>query len=280
MILTRFFYSYNKRRGFFVHAFSKNKLPMRRQPPSVQYVLLVTIIIFIIVILGSLWLIDKGIRPALMDIAEIKTTEFATRTINSAVKSTEQMNFDDLIDMEMDNSGNVATLGWNSEVVNEALRTATDRAEYFLYGMNKGEQLDVDDPNMKPIEFGDSVGDLAAKDPTVVEVPLGQATGNTVLANLGPRIPIHFEIVGNLQSDVVHEVKEFGVNAALFEIYIPVTVNIQIVIPFSTMTTEISTKVFVDSRVIMGEVPEFFSDGKSDTSVTFPRDRFLDKPAD
>lgn len=260
--------------------FLKNKLPMRRQPPSVQYVLLVTIIIFIIVILGSLWLIDKGIRPALMDIAEIKTTEFATRTINSAVKSTEQMNFDDLIDMEMDNSGNVATLGWNSEVVNEALRTATDRAEYFLYGMNKGEQLDVDDPNMKPIEFGDSVGDLAAKDPTVVEVPLGQATGNTVLANLGPRIPIHFEIVGNLQSDVVHEVKEFGVNAALFEIYIPVTVNIQIVIPFSTMTTEISTKVFVDSRVIMGEVPEFFSDGKSDTSVTFPRDRFLDKPAD
>lgn len=260
--------------------FLKNKLSMRRQPPPVQYVLLVTTVIFFIIIICSLWLIDKGIRPALMDIAELKTTEFATRTINSAVKSTEQMNFDDLIAMEMDNSGNVATLGWNSEVVNEALRTATDRAEYFLYGMNKGEQIDVDDPNMKPIEFGDSVGDLAAKDPTVVEVPLGQATGNTVLANLGPRVPIHFEIVGNLQSDVVHEVKEFGVNAALFEIYIPVTVNMQIVIPFSTTTTEISTKVFVDSRVIMGEVPDFFSDGKSDTSVTFPRERFLDKPAD
>lgn len=250
--------------------------PTRRHPPPIQFVLLMTTILFIIIMAGSLWLIDRGIRPALLDIAELKTIEFATRTINSAVKSTEQMNFDELVEMEMDNSGNVATLGWNSEVVNQALRTATERAEYFLYGMNKGEQIDLDDPDLQPIEFGDSVGDLANKDPTVVEIPLGQATGNTVLANLGPKIPVHFEIVGSLRSDVIHEVKEFGVNAALFEIYIPVTVNMQIVIPFSTATTEISTKVFIDSRVIMGDVPEFFSDGKSDTSVTFPRERFLD----
>src|SRR5699024_11688275 len=97
-----------------------------------------------------------------MVIAELKTIEFATRTINSVVKSTENITFDDLIDVQFDQNGNVATLGWNSEAVNRALRSATERAEYFLYGMNKGEQLDLDDPNMKPIEFGDTVGDLAA----------------------------------------------------------------------------------------------------------------------
>src|SRR5690625_6049393 len=59
--------------------------------------------------------------------------------------------------------------------------------------------------------------DLAEKDPTVVEIPIGQATGNTILANLGPKIPVHFEIVGSLESDVVHEMKEFGVNAALLD---------------------------------------------------------------
>src|SRR5690625_5396892 len=140
-----------------------------------------------------------------MLIAEQKTTEFATRTINSAVKSTENMTFDDMIDMSIDNNGNVSTLGWNSASVNEALRMATDRAEYFLYGLNKGQTLDVDDPNMTPVEFGDSVGDLAAKDPTVVEIPIGQATNNTILANLGPKIPVHFEIVGSLESDVRSE---------------------------------------------------------------------------
>src|SRR5690625_1864888 len=252
--------------------FRRFYFPTRRNPPPLNFVLFMTTVLFIIVILFSLWLIDRGIRPALLEIAELKTVEFATRTINSAVKSTEQINFDDLVDIQLDNNGNVATLGWNSEAVNRALRTATDRAEYFLYGMNKGEQIDIDDPNLQPIEFGNSVGDLASKDPTVVEIPLGQVTGNTVLANLGPKIPVHFEIVGSLRSDVVHELKEFGVNAALFEIYIPVSVNIRIVVPFTTETAEVETNVFIDSRVIMGDVPDFYSQGSSGgPAITLPR---------
>src|SRR5690625_2597015 len=245
----------------------------RITPPPIRHLLLLTAIIFLLIIMLSFYLIDRGLKPTLMDIANEKTIEFATRTINSAVKSTERISFDDLVDIQMDNDGNVSTLGWNSESVNRALRTATERAEYFLYGMNKGEQIDIDDPDLQPIEFGDSVGDLAAKDPTVVEIPLGQATGNTVLANLGPKIPVHFEIVGSLRSDVVHEVKEFGVNAALIEIYIPVDVNIRIVVPFSTETAEVSTRVFIDSRVIMGDVPDFYNAGSEDggPTISVPR---------
>lgn len=236
---------------------------------------MITSIIFLIFVFLTIWIIDKGIKPPLMDIAILKTREFATRTINSAVKSTENIDFDDLIDLRMDNNGNVSILGYNSAAVNRALRTATDRAEYFLYSMNKGETIDVDDPELKPVEFGDSVGDLASKDPTVVEIPIGQATGNTILANLGPKIPVHFEIVGSLESDVVHEIKEFGINASLVEIYIPVTVTVQIVIPFSTTTSTISTKIFIDSRVIMGEVPNFYNyGGDNGPSISVPSKSF------
>lgn len=233
-----------------------------------------TTITFICIIFLSIWLIDRGIRPTLMDIANEKTTEFATRTINAAVQSTEKISFDDLVDMQMDNNGNVTTLGWNSDAVNEALRTATERAEYFLYSMNKGEEIDIDDPDLNPVDFDDSVDDLASKDPTVVEIPIGQATGNTVLANLGPKIPVHFEIVGSLQSDVVHEVEEFGVNGALFEIYIPVEVSIRIVVPFSTETSTINTRVFIDSRVIMGDVPDFYSGSEQGgPSISIPKEK-------
>lgn len=224
-----------------------------------------------------MWIIDKGIKPTLVAIAEEKITEFATRTINSAVKSTENISFDDLIDMSFDNDGMVSTIGYNSTAVNRALRTATDRAEYFLYGMNKGQTIDMNDPDMKPIEFGDSVGDLAAKDPTVVEIPLGQATGNTILANLGPKVPVHFEIVGSLQSDVIHEITDFGINSALIEIYIPVTVRVQIVIPFTTSVSEISTNVYIDARIIMGDVPEFFNKGSGEgPSISIPKKSFSD----
>ena len=220
----------------------------------------------------SFWLIDRGIRPVLMDIAELKTVEYATRTINVAIKSTEEVSFEELVDIQYDHNGNVATLGWNTDAANRALRKATERAEYFLFGINEGEYFDLDDPDLESIDFTNSVEDLAIRNPTVVEIPIGQATGNTVLANLGPKIPVHFEIVGSIETDIVHEVKEFGVNAALIEIYIPVSVNIQIVIPFSTSTAEVSTRVFVDSRVIMGDVPEFYNaGGPGGPSISVPR---------
>src|SRR5690625_5016319 len=240
---------------------------------SPRTLLLLTTILFFIIVFLTIWIIDRGIKPTLMNIAEEKTIEFATRTINSAVKSTENISFDDLVDINVDSNGNVTTLGWNSAAVNGALRTATDRAEYFLYGMNKGQTLDIDDTDLIPFVFGVSVDGLAANDATVVEIPIGQATGNAILANLGPKIPVHFEIVGSLRSDVVHEIKEFGVNAALVEIYMPVTVNVQIVIPFSTSVAEVSTRVFIDSRLVMGSVPEFYSSGTDGPSISIPKYR-------
>lgn len=242
-----------------------------------KYILLLTIIVFLMAIFFSLWLIDRGIKPPLMEIAERKTIEFATRTINAAVKSTERINFDDLVDITIDANGNVSTLGWNSEAVNRTLRSATERAEYFLYGLNRGGALEIDDADVDPVEFSDDLEHLAKKDPTVVEIPIGQVTGNTVLANLGPKIPVHFEVIGSLQSDVVHEVKEFGVNAALFEIYIPVSVQVQIVIPFSTTIANVDTRVFIDSRVIMGDVPRFFSHGSEQSpSISLPKESISD----
>lgn len=256
-------YKYRKR-----FMYRGSLLPMR-------YIFLISIFLFTFAIFITIWLIDKGISPPLMEIAEQKTVEFATRTINSAVKSTERITFDDLVDVSIDTNGNVSTIGWNSQAFNRALRTATERAEFFLYQMNNGEELELDDPEVPPLDASDGVEDLPKRDPTVVEIPIGQATGNTILANLGPKIPVHFEIVGNITSDVVHEIKEFGVNAALVEIYIPISVQVQIVIPFSTTIADISTRVFIDSRVIMGDVPQFFSHGSDNSpSISVPKKDF------
>src|SRR5699024_10542759 len=135
----------------------KNRLFKKRSPPPIKYILLMTTITFVCIIFLSIWLIDPGIRRTLMDIANKKTTEFATRTINAAVQSTEKSSFDDLVDMQMDNDGNVTTLGWNSDAVNEALRTATERAEYFLYSTNKGKEIEITDLDLHTVELDDEI---------------------------------------------------------------------------------------------------------------------------
>lgn len=251
--------------------FRRRIIKKYKRTPPIKLVLLITSIIFICFILLSIWLIDRRIEPTLMNVAEIKTDEFATRAINAAVEFTEEIEFEDLMNIHIDDKGNVARMGWNSAVVNKVLRKSTDRVEYFLHNMNKGETIDTEDPELGAEEYGETVGDLAERDPTVVEIPVGQATGNTILANLGPKIPVHFEIVGNIKTDVIHEVKEWGVNSALYEIYINVHVNVQIVVPFSTKTSQVETKIFIDSGVIMGDVPEFYNKGEGDSSISIPK---------
>lgn len=251
----------------------------RRTAPPVKYIFMLTCILFVGMVSFSIWFVGEKIQPTLMNIANEKTKEFATRTINAAVKSSEELTFANLVESKYDNDGNVSTMGWSAAAQNKALRKATERAEYFLYNMNKGETVDTNDPDLPPIEYDDSADSLADKDPTVVEVPIGQAFGNTILANLGPKIPVNFEIVGSIQSDLIMETEEFGINAALFKIYVNVEVSVQIVVPFSTEPDIVATKIYVDSRTIMGDVPEFYDKGGGgDTgpSISIPKNDLKD----
>lgn len=245
----------------------------KRTPPPVKYILVITFIIFIASVWFSIWYIGDKIEEPLMDIAELKTEEFATRAINAAVTSSEDLTFNDLVDVTYDDDGNVTWMRWNAATYNKALRTVTQRAESFLYNMNKGETVDTDDPDLPTEDYDDSANDLADKDPTVVEIPIGQAFGNTILANLGPKVPVNFEIVGAIQSDIFMEKEEVGINGVLYEIYAKVQVSVQIIIPFSTGTSEVKTKIFIDSGTIMGDVPEFYGGSGSDIPpIAIPKD--------
>lgn len=104
-----------------------------------------------------------------------------------------------------------------------------------------------------------------------------QATGNTLLANLGPQVPVHFSVVGDVQSDFRRKITEYGINNAMIELSINIQANVQIVIPFSTSTTVVETDIPVYVGVIPGKVPNFYSSGSdssSDIDLAVPPEEF------
>jgi len=236
-------------------------------------IMIITIILFVIFVVGSMVLIDRGIKPTLMNVAEIKTDEFATRAINSAVRFAESYEFEDILHITYDNEGNVVTYNWDPAVVSEINRIATDRVEEFFQHVNRGDPISYDYSLQDPYDYGDGAEDRAAQDPTLVEIPLGQATGNTVLANLGPKIPVNLELVGNVRTNIVREDEEFGINGAFVSVYIQVESDVQIVVPFTTEVTTVSTEIYIDGGVIMGEVPDFYGGGGNQgPSIAVPRE--------
>lgn len=218
--------------------------------------------------MSSILIIDKGIKPTLMLIAEQKTTEFATRAINAAVKFAEAYNFEDLITMTTNNNGDVTTYGWNSAVVSHINRVSTDRVEEFFKSMNTGLPLPGEST------AGYSADELIKEDATVVEIPIGQALGSTLLANLGPKIPVNLELAGSVKTDVIREVEDIGINGALVTIYIIVEAEVQIIIPLRSEVKPVSSKIYIDSGVIMGAVPDYYGGPGNGPSIAIPKESF------
>ncbi|MGJ9457501.1 sporulation protein YunB [Oceanobacillus sp. CF4.6] len=240
-------------------------------PPN-NFIMMITFIIFVCSVGLSIWIIDKRVEPVLMEIAEVKTDEFATRAINSAVRFAEEYSFDEVLNITYDNEGHVATYNWNPSVVSEINRVATDRVEEFFLNVNRGDPITYDYSLHDPYEYEEGAEGRVEQDPTLVEVPLGQVTGNTVLANLGPKIPINLGLVGSVRTNIIREEEEFGINGSWVSLYVDVEADVQIIIPFTTDVKTVNTEIYIDGGAIMGKVPDFYGGDGGGPSISVPKD--------
>jgi sporulation protein YunB len=249
----------------------RRRYPRQPRGNSTQFILILTTILFALAVLSSIIIIDRGFKPVLMEIAKEKTNEFATRAINRAVRFTEDYDFTDIAHIEYDNNGNVAVYGPRSDAMSEITRNATNRIEDYFHRLNSGEPILYDEE--EPYEYEEGVSERILEDPTLVEIPLGQVTGNTVLANLGPKIPINLEVIGTVRTDIKREQTEFGINGVWISFYLDVEADVQVIIPFTSEVTTVDAQIYIDGGALMGDVPDFYG-GSSDSgpSIAVPRD--------
>lgn len=255
----------------------RRKYRRKFAPPPGRHLFIIAFIIFIIVVFLSIQIIDRGITPAIIEISEIKTDEFATRAINTAVRFAESYDFTDVVQVTYDNDGHPAIYGYNTAIISEINRVATERVEEFFMHVNRGDPIDYDYP-LQDYEFSEDPGDRAKRDPTIIEIPLGEITGNAVLANLGPKIPINLELVGNVRTNIIRETEPLGINGSWVSLYVNVEADVQIIIPYITEVTTVQTEIYIDSGAIMGDVPDFY--GGESPSISVPREDFQDNLQD
>ncbi|OQP17423.1 sporulation protein YunB, partial [Geobacillus zalihae] len=200
---------------------------VRRGPLPFRYVFLLTFVFFMFSTAAGLWIVNKGIEPVLMEIAETETKRIANLIINNALeKQFEEENpkFQELVTVQQDNSGRIVSVDFNAEAINRILEEIDDHVMASLKAATEGRIERMVLPEVESGQ-GDSRG-------IIYYIPLGQVTNNVLLANLGPRVPVQFQIVGNVDSEVTKEIRAYDINSFFIEIDIHVSVDIQVVIPF------------------------------------------------
>ena len=92
----------------------------------------------------------------------------------------------------------------------------------------------------------------------VVNVPVGAMFNNVFLNDLGPKIPIKINIVGHALTNLKTKITDYGLNNALVEIYINITINEQILTPVAQDSLKTSYNFLIMSSIINGKVPSFY----------------------
>lgn len=90
------------------------------------------------------------------------------------------------------------------------------------------------------------------------DVSLGSIRGSSLFANIGPTIPVRLYFIGQLNTEIEVDSKEYGINNILIQVYMIVKVKEQVSMPISSSQKEIIIKVPLIVQLIKGDVPNYY----------------------
>ena len=202
------------------------------------------IIIVIISLIVAFFVIDyfaKKVDLVLMPMAESKTRKVVTMIINAACD--EEIISDNLYVINKDSNDEIKMITYNSFEVTKLINEVTSNIEEMIMNI-EGNKMDYYG-NMD--EFPNGV---------IAELPFGLIFGNSLLANVGPKIKLRLNILGDVVSNIETEVKPYGINNAYVEVRIHLEVTARVVLPFASRKIIISNVIPLSMNIVQGSVPD------------------------
>lgn len=229
-------------------------------------ILLISICLVFLTVGFLLHFIGNVLNPSLMNYAEIETKRLAVDIINQTVSSrvTEVLEQGNLFEMSKNSEGEIQSIDFNSVMVNKVLQLTTRIVQEQLKALENGEVDKIEVPSTLK-----STNLSKLKDGIVCEIPLGVLTGNSLLANIGPKFPVKLTFVGDVLSNVNTKINDYGINNAVVEISVHVEVTERIIMPFITQEVLISTDIPIAIKMIQGKIPVYYQNGVDKNSSLF-----------
>ena len=189
-------------------------------------------LLLLLLLLALFLLIDRNFRPLVFSLAEARSAAMASQVLSGALAEAieDGVTYEDLMNVKMDQNGQVALLSSNTMAMNRLATRAGDAALRRLNNMSSER----------------------------VTVPLGAVLGTTLFSGSGPGVPVSIVPIGSIFTDFATEFEACGINQTRHKVYLQVTANIRIVIPTGAKTTQVSANMLVAESIIVGRVPEGF----------------------
>lgn len=110
------------------------------------------------------------------------------------------------------------------------------------------------------------IAELKQQKAQTVRIPLGTLIGGDLFNGRGPAIPVRVSITASAQTDMRSEFISAGINQTNHQIWMDIQMQLFPALPGFTTTVNVNTKFLIAETVLIGKVPDSFTDVDGDQS--------------
>lgn len=184
-------------------------------------------VLFLLVVTASVFLKDISSQIAVSDASDIVTVS-VNNAVSEVLASGDYMG-DFFVEFEKDANGDVAAISSNMAKINALSAQILDKV----------------------------VGSTE-KNTITVKIPSGNLTGISLLMGRGPKVPVKIIVLTSSRVEFNNNIITAGINQTKHQINLEVIVDVEILVPWGSETTQVITEVLIADTVIVGEVPETY----------------------
>ena len=169
-------------------------------------------------------------------------------------------------EMAVSDAADLVTLAINEAIYMEMSEGTFDYGYFVNLEKDTQGNITAITSNMARIntlsaELLQEIVDTAGGGDLVIRVPIGNLTGMNLLHGRGPDVPVRIIMLTSSRADFRNEVSSAGINQMRHQIVLEVTVDIDVLIPWKTLSTQVVSEVLVAETVIVGDVPKLYLNG-------------------
>lgn len=234
-----------------------------------KHLFVIFLYLFLICFLFSIFFIyyfNRTLGPGLIHCALDDVEKLSILTLNNGVrKYMASHDVGEILQIVRKENGDISLVRYDTKKLNQFTIELTSLLTKDLDLMVKGdfEKLDLDIGRISSNSY------LKVDEGILFLISLGSATGNSLLANIGPKIPLNLSVIGNVQTDVHSKVSNYGLNNALIEVFVDVQIQMVIQMPFLSEKAKIKKTIPLTMEMIQGDIPNYYldSEGKNNSFI-------------
>ena len=217
-------------------------------------------IFFLSIILALLFIkfIGNKYGKVLISYGGTDAKRIVTLIVNNAIIFNKNDDFiNDIFIIERDANNNIKNLDLNVLKSNKLLDSINEKITNDLVNISNGNiyNTSVNIKSISDIDYNNF------KNGFVNTISFGTLMGNGLISNVGPKIPIKVILIGDVNSTISSNVKDYGINNALIEVKVNVNVSVLVSVLLNSKKVNVNISRVIAMKIIQGDIPNYYLSG-------------------